>query len=150
MLWRQFFIHFFLQTNLYQFLHLERIFSSLPSVPGVIGCLQALETIKLASMVGEPLSERMLLFDALSARVRVVKFRIPFLLLITLDWISIWRNWLSMVFEQVKIRGRSAQCTVCGDNSSFNKQQFKNFDYEDFTQFPLIAVLFSIFLLSRT
>ncbi|KFK27115.1 hypothetical protein AALP_AA8G336600 [Arabis alpina] len=79
-------------------------------VPGIIGCLQALETIKLASMVGEPLSERMLLFDALSARVRIVK-----------------------------IRGRSAQCTVCGDNSSFNKQQFKNFDYEDFTQFPLTA-----------
>ncbi|CAH8389174.1 unnamed protein product [Eruca vesicaria subsp. sativa] len=79
-------------------------------VPGVIGCLQALETIKLASLVGEPLSERMLLFDALSARIRIVK-----------------------------IRGRSAQCTVCGDNSSFNKQQFKDFDYEDFTQFPLSA-----------
>ncbi|CAA7021146.1 unnamed protein product [Microthlaspi erraticum] len=79
-------------------------------VPGVIGCLQALETIKLASMVGEPLSERMLLFDALSARIRIVK-----------------------------IRGRSSQCTVCGDNSSFDKHQFKNFDYEDFTQFPLFA-----------
>ncbi|CAF1761078.1 hypothetical protein HID58_087829 [Brassica napus] len=79
-------------------------------VPGAIGCLQALETIKLASMVGEPLSERMLLFDALSARIRIVK-----------------------------IRGRSAQCTVCGDNSSFNKQQFKDFDYEEFTQFPLSA-----------
>ncbi|CAN6841916.1 hypothetical protein Bca4012_048905 [Brassica carinata] len=79
-------------------------------VPGVIGCLQALETIKLASLVGEPLSERMLLFDALSARIRIVK-----------------------------IRGRSAQCTVCGDTSSFSKQQFKDFDYEDFTQFPLSA-----------
>ncbi|KAL9283508.1 Adenylyltransferase and sulfurtransferase MOCS3 [Arabidopsis thaliana] len=79
-------------------------------VPGVIGCLQALETIKLASLVGEPLSERMLLFDALSARMRIVK-----------------------------IRGRSSQCTVCGDNSSFNKQTFKDFDYEDFTQFPLFA-----------
>uniref|UniRef100_A0A1J3K5Q3 Adenylyltransferase and sulfurtransferase MOCS3 n=1 Tax=Noccaea caerulescens TaxID=107243 RepID=A0A1J3K5Q3_NOCCA len=79
-------------------------------VPGVIGCLQAVETIKLASMVGEPLSERMLLFDALSARIRIVK-----------------------------IRGRSSQCTVCGDNSSFDKQQFRDFDYEDFTQFPLFA-----------
>ncbi|KAG5409231.1 hypothetical protein IGI04_005550 [Brassica rapa subsp. trilocularis] len=79
-------------------------------VPGVIGCLQALETIKLASLVGEPLSERMLLFDALSARIRIVK-----------------------------IRGRSAQCTVCGDHSSFNKQKFRDFDYEDFTQFPLSA-----------
>ncbi|XP_010449083.1 PREDICTED: adenylyltransferase and sulfurtransferase MOCS3-like [Camelina sativa] len=79
-------------------------------VPGVIGCLQALETIKLASMVGDPLTERMLLFDALSARIRIVK-----------------------------IRGRSSQCTVCGDNSSFDKQKFKDFDYEDFTQFPLFA-----------
>lgn len=42
------------------------------SVPGVIGCLQALEAIKIASAVGEPLSGRMLLFDALSARIRIV------------------------------------------------------------------------------
>lgn len=41
-------------------------------VPGVIGCLQALEAIKIASCVGEPLSGRMLLFDALSGRIRVV------------------------------------------------------------------------------
>lgn len=41
-------------------------------VPGIIGCLQALEAIKIASAVGEPLSERMLLFDALSARIRIV------------------------------------------------------------------------------
>ncbi|KAL0390273.1 UNVERIFIED_CONTAM: Adenylyltransferase and sulfurtransferase MOCS3 [Sesamum calycinum] len=44
-------------------------------VPGVIGCLQALEAIKVAGAVGEPLSGRMLLFDALSARIRVVKIR---------------------------------------------------------------------------
>lgn len=43
-----------------------------PTVPGVIGCLQALEAIKVAAAVGEPLSGRMLLFDALSARIRVV------------------------------------------------------------------------------
>ncbi|KAL5993334.1 Adenylyltransferase and sulfurtransferase MOCS3 [Asimina triloba] len=41
-------------------------------VPGVIGCLQALEAIKIASAVGEPLSGRMLLFDALSGRIRIV------------------------------------------------------------------------------
>ncbi|XVF03796.1 hypothetical protein REPUB_Repub05bG0023900 [Reevesia pubescens] len=40
-------------------------------VPGIIGCLQALEAIKIASAVGEPLSGRMLLFDALSARIRI-------------------------------------------------------------------------------
>ena len=50
-----------------------KFFLSCFLVPGVIGFLQALETIKLASLVGEPLSERMLLFDALSARIRIVK-----------------------------------------------------------------------------
>ncbi|KAK2639815.1 hypothetical protein Ddye_027610 [Dipteronia dyeriana] len=77
-------------------------------VPGIIGCLQALEAIKIAGAVGEPLSGRMLLFDALSARIRIVK-----------------------------IRGRSSQCEVCGENSAFTQQQFKNFDYEKFTQAPL-------------
>lgn len=42
------------------------------SVPGIIGCLQALEAIKIASAVGEPLVGRMLLFDALSGRLRIV------------------------------------------------------------------------------
>jgi adenylyltransferase and sulfurtransferase len=48
------------------------IFSLFILVPGIIGCLQALEAIKIAAAVGEPLSGRMLLFDALSARIRVV------------------------------------------------------------------------------
>ncbi|KAG4150092.1 hypothetical protein ERO13_D05G373600v2 [Gossypium hirsutum] len=77
-------------------------------VPGIIGCLQALEAIKIASDIGEPLSGRMLLFDALSARIRIVK-----------------------------IRGRSLQCEVCGENTTFNQQQFKELDYEKFTQSPL-------------
>ncbi|TYI31864.1 hypothetical protein ES332_A04G015600v1 [Gossypium tomentosum] len=77
-------------------------------VPGIIGCLQALEAIKIASDIGEPLSGRMLLFDALSARIRIVK-----------------------------IRGRSLQCEVCGENTTFNQQQFKDLDYEKFTQSPL-------------
>ncbi|GFZ04951.1 co-factor for nitrate, reductase and xanthine dehydrogenase 5 [Actinidia rufa] len=77
-------------------------------VPGIIGCLQALEAIKVASTVGEPLSGRMLLFDALSARIRIVK-----------------------------IRGRSLQCEVCGENATFTQQQFQEFDYEKFTQSPL-------------
>ena len=42
------------------------------SVPGVIGCLQALETIKVATRVGEPLCGRMLLFDALSSHFKTV------------------------------------------------------------------------------
>ncbi|PSR85309.1 Molybdopterin-synthase [Actinidia chinensis var. chinensis] len=77
-------------------------------VPGIIGCLQALEAIKVASTVGETLSRRMLLFDALSARIRIVK-----------------------------IRGRSSQCEVCGENATFTQQQFQEFDYEKFTQSPL-------------
>ncbi|KAL6314125.1 hypothetical protein AAG906_011865 [Vitis piasezkii] len=77
-------------------------------VPGIIGCLQALEAIKIASAVGEPLSGRMLLFDALSARIRIVK-----------------------------IRGRLSQCEVCGENATFTQQKFQDFDYEKFTQSPL-------------
>src|SRR6056297_418026 len=39
-------------------------------VPGVIGLLQALEVIKLASGIGEPLIGRLLLFDARTTRMR--------------------------------------------------------------------------------
>ncbi|GKV17718.1 hypothetical protein SLEP1_g28185 [Rubroshorea leprosula] len=88
-------------------------------VPGVIGCLQALEAIKIASSVGEPLSGRMLLFDALSARIRMVK-----------------------------IRGRSLQCEVCGEGAAFTQQHFKDFDYEKFTQSPLATTPLKLNLLS--
>ncbi|PRQ31958.1 putative transferase [Rosa chinensis] len=77
-------------------------------VPGIIGCLQALEAIKIAGEVGEPLSGRMLLLDSLSGRIRIVK-----------------------------IRGRSLQCVACGENTTFSKLQFREFDYENFTQSPL-------------
>ncbi|KAJ4828485.1 Molybdenum cofactor synthesis protein 3 [Turnera subulata] len=87
-------------------------------VPGVIGCLQALEAIKIAGAVGEPLSRRMLLFDALSARIRIVN-----------------------------IRGRSLQCEVCGENAAFTKQHFRDFDYEKFTQSPLSAAPLKLNLL---
>ncbi|KAJ0578773.1 putative transferase [Helianthus annuus] len=87
-------------------------------VPGVIGCLQALEAIKLASLVGEPLSGRMLLFDALSAKVRIVK-----------------------------IRGRSLQCEACGENG-LTQQQFQQFDYEKFTQSPLTVAPLKLQLLT--
>lgn len=88
-------------------------------VPGIIGCLQALEAIKVASAVGEPLSGRMLLFDALSARIRIVK-----------------------------IRGRSSQCEACGENSTFTQDHFRNFDYEKFTQSPLSTLPLKLNLLS--
>ncbi|XP_065862444.1 adenylyltransferase and sulfurtransferase MOCS3 [Euphorbia lathyris] len=89
-------------------------------VPGIIGCLQALEAIKIASSIGEPLSERMLLLDALSARIRIVK-----------------------------IRGRSLQCEVCGENAAFTQKQFRDFDYEKFTQTPLSTAPMKLNLLPR-
>ncbi|CAI0437314.1 unnamed protein product [Linum tenue] len=89
-------------------------------VPGIVGCLQALEAIKIASAIGEPLSGRMLLLDALSARVRIVK-----------------------------IRGKSIHCEVCGESTKFTKEQFKNFDYENFTQSPLSAAPLKLNLLSE-
>lgn len=63
------------------------------SVPGIIGCLQALEAIKVASAVGEPLSGRMLLFDALSARIRIV---CSFYLFFKVCYWStlVWKAWL--------------------------------------------------------
>ncbi|KAH9605421.1 hypothetical protein KSS87_001016 [Heliosperma pusillum] len=77
-------------------------------VPGVIGTLQALEAIKISSVVGDPLSGRMLIFDALSGRIRVVK-----------------------------LRGQSPQCKVCGEEASFTPEEFKEFDYEKFTMSSL-------------
>lgn len=60
-------------------------------LPGVIGCLQAIETTKLILGIGESLNGRLLLFDA-----------------------------LSMEFRQVRIR-RDPNCVVCGDNPTVTK-----------------------------
>jgi sulfur-carrier protein adenylyltransferase/sulfurtransferase len=42
-------------------------------LPGIIGCIQATETIKLITGIGEPLIGRMLVFDALEMRFRTLK-----------------------------------------------------------------------------
>jgi len=55
-------------------------------LPGIVGCIQAVETIKLILALGKPLSGRLLLFDA-----------------------------LNMEFRQVKVR-RNPACPVCGDH----------------------------------
>jgi len=55
-------------------------------LPGIVGCIQATEAIKLIVGVGEPLVGRLLIFDA-----------------------------LMMDFQTVKIR-RDPACPVCGDN----------------------------------
>ena len=44
-------------------------------LPGVIGLLQASEAIKLLLGIGEPLSGRLLNFDALSMRFREVRLK---------------------------------------------------------------------------
>jgi adenylyltransferase/sulfurtransferase len=44
-------------------------------LPGIIGSLEAVEAIKLILGMGEPLSGRLLLYDALEAEFREVKVR---------------------------------------------------------------------------
>ncbi|URE39854.1 hypothetical protein MUK42_06135 [Musa troglodytarum] len=38
---------------------------------------------------------------------------------------------------QVKIRGRSPVCPICGENAAFTREKFQSFDYESFTQSPM-------------
>jgi molybdopterin-synthase adenylyltransferase len=45
------------------------------ALAGVIGTLQAMEVIKLAAGIGEPLVGKLLLYDGLSARFDVVKYK---------------------------------------------------------------------------
>ena len=44
-------------------------------LPGIVGALQAMETIKLILGIGEPLAGRLLLFDALGMRFRELRLR---------------------------------------------------------------------------
>ncbi|XP_078413416.1 adenylyltransferase and sulfurtransferase MOCS3 [Cetorhinus maximus] len=44
-------------------------------VPGILGCIQALEVLKIASGIGSSYSQQMLIFDALAARFRTIKLR---------------------------------------------------------------------------
>lgn len=45
------------------------------ALAGVIGTLQAMEVIKLAATIGEPLVGRLLLYDGLSSRFDVIKYK---------------------------------------------------------------------------
>lgn len=60
-------------------------------LPGIIGSIQAVETIKLILGVGQPLINRLLLFDA-----------------------------LEMTFREVKLR-RDRQCPLCGDHPTIKE-----------------------------
>ena len=44
-------------------------------LPGLIGCVQALETMKLILGAGKPLIGRMIYFDTLSMELRIHKLR---------------------------------------------------------------------------
>ncbi|KAK7103886.1 adenylyltransferase and sulfurtransferase MOCS3-like isoform X2 [Littorina saxatilis] len=61
-------------------------------VPGIIGCYQALEAIKIAADIGTPLNQRLMLFDAIDCTTRTIK-----------------------------LRGRQVLCPVCGDNPSMTQ-----------------------------
>jgi molybdopterin/thiamine biosynthesis adenylyltransferase/rhodanese-related sulfurtransferase len=60
-------------------------------LPGIVGSIQAMETIKLILGIGEPLVGRLLLFDALAMRFRELKLR------------------------------KSADCPICGTNRTITK-----------------------------
>lgn len=62
----------------------KHIFPVLGATPGVIGCLQAMETIKIITGLGEPLVGRMLIF-----------------------------NGTDMKFDEIKVK-RNPRCPVCG------------------------------------
>jgi sulfur-carrier protein adenylyltransferase/sulfurtransferase len=60
-------------------------------LPGLVGCMQALEALKVILGAGDPLIGRMLHFDTLSGEIRLLKLR------------------------------RDPHCVVCGDNPSVTK-----------------------------
>lgn len=74
-------------------------------VPGVIGVLQATEAIKIILGYGDKtLSKRMLLYDA-----------------------------MEMKFKVFNLKGWRKECIACGvENSNFNEDYIKNFNYNEF------------------
>jgi adenylyltransferase/sulfurtransferase len=62
-------------------------------LPGVVGCIQATEALKILLGIGEPLVGRLLLYDA-----------------------------LGMSFEQLKLR-RDPKCPLCGENPTIKELQ---------------------------
>ncbi|KAI8910532.1 adenylyltransferase [Powellomyces hirtus] len=61
-------------------------------VPGIIGCLQALEVVKIAADIGAKFSQKLLIFDATFGS-----------------------------FRTIKLRGRSPACAVCGDEPTITE-----------------------------
>eukprot|EP01023_Acetabularia_acetabulum_P015817 TRINITY_DN17746_c1_g2_i3.p1 TRINITY_DN17746_c1_g2~~TRINITY_DN17746_c1_g2_i3.p1 ORF type:complete len:457 (-),score=53.90 TRINITY_DN17746_c1_g2_i3:862-2151(-) len=73
-------------------------------VPGIIGSLQALETIKIICGLGDVMDRKLLIFDA-----------------------------LTLQFRQVKLRDRNLKCVTCGDNPKITAQNLTSYDYCQFT-----------------
>lgn len=61
-------------------------------VPGIIGCLQALEAVKILAHTGEPLAARMIMFDAMNS-----------------------------TFRNFKLRSRDKNCKICGDHPTITQ-----------------------------
>lgn len=61
-------------------------------IPGIIGNLQALEVLKLATGIGETYSSRLLMFDGITGSFRVIK-----------------------------LRSRDPTCVICGDTPTITK-----------------------------
>jgi molybdopterin/thiamine biosynthesis adenylyltransferase/rhodanese-related sulfurtransferase len=68
-------------------------------LPGIMGLLQANETIKLIIEQGEPLIGRLLLFEALSTQ-----------------------------FTQLKVRRDAEGCPTCGDNADPTRTEFEDYE----------------------
>ena len=69
-------------------------------VPGVIGLLQAMEAIKVLTSLGSVLSKKLLLYDALAAKLHVVT-----------------------------LRGRRPACPACGEHPTITKETLPAYDY---------------------
>jgi len=76
-------------------------------VPGAIGTLQALEVIKIISGIGDVLSKKMLIVDALYCR-----------------------------YMAVTLRSKSESCVSCGSTPSITRDSLPTFDYFAFTGQP--------------
>ena len=70
-------------------------------LPGIIGTLQALETIKVITGIGECTSGKLLMFDGLCTG-----------------------------FRTLKLRGRQASCAACGPEATITRDTIAAYDYE--------------------
>ena len=70
-------------------------------VPGIMGTLQALEAIKVVTGVGECMTQKLLMFDAMSTS-----------------------------FRTLKLRPKQAKCIVCGTEPLITADNLASYDYE--------------------